>query len=229
MDPKINKMESVVNIVLISSALYDLGFFVERVFRNKHYVTTWKSEGDPSNTHSSVLVDIDLDYYERELGLVVTDKKKPNRITSSFQIVDNKLRIPITTIATSSRTFKSSVFYSSTIKKMLDANILIMFYDKTVMGHAGLHKLIDLYCSYVNEFFKRDSKEKKQPCLLIELIKPDSEYNDISNKDMNIADQIDSFQSLLVCDSNLYHICLEVSSIPPDIYSVIKSLILEVL
>jgi hypothetical protein len=133
-------------------------------------------------------------------------------------------------------------FNKYTVEKMKTADFLIMFYDKT--EYTGFHNLIDIYLKYIKEIEKVEEKEgqeekdkednedikhKKQVCLLIELIKPNSEYKTEYHKQVNLGDQIDGFRSLLTNDSTLHHLSLEVTTIPSDIYSVIKSMIIDLL
>jgi hypothetical protein len=223
-------MSSRVNVVLITSATYNLEFFVRRVFW-KRDGPDWDSNGDPAYAHSGMQVEIDRDLYDREFG-IDKKKKKPNRLTSLFKFGDNKVEVPVMVISTSHLTFTNEHFYNYTVQKMKEADVMIMFYDKTGTGNTGLHRLIEIYCKYREEIENDDEKElnsRKQPCLLIELIKPDTDYKNIQSRDISLADQIDGFRSLILNNSGFYHICLEVTTIPPDIYSVIKSMILETL
>jgi hypothetical protein len=222
-------MKSRINVVLITSAEYNLEFFVTNVFRNRRNndgYLTWSSGGNPAYSHSGMTIEIDRSLYDRE----VKKKTTTNKLLSLFKFNDKIVEVPAMVISTSNLTFKNSDFYSYTIQKMIEADVLIMFYDKTAgSGLRGLHDLIEIYCRYLKEIENDEKRNNKtQPCLLIELNKPDSEYKNLETRDVSLADQIDSFRSLLTNDSKLYHIRLEVSAIPPDIYSVIKTMILEI-
>jgi hypothetical protein len=221
-------MKTRINIVLITSAEYDLDFFVDTVFRDgSNSIRTWRSGGNPAYSHSGMTIEIDRNLYDRE----IKKKKKTttNKILSLFKFGDNIVEVPAMVICASNMTFKNETFNSYTVQKMKEADILIMFYDKTDTGYSGLHNLIEIHCKYLKEIEEDDKLNKKiQPCLLIELNKPDSEYKNLESMNVSLADQIDSFRSLLINDSKLYHICLQASTIPPDIYSVIKTMILEI-
>lgn len=226
--------DSSVNIVLVTSALYDLNYFTERVFfsdrvTDRYQYSTWKNEGDPAYSYRGKMIEIDRELYEKEYGMKSDKSKSSSRFMSLFKFSKNKVEVPIMIISASGLTFKNDHFFNYTVKKLEEADILVMMYDRTETGIAGLHKLIDVFCRYLKNLENEGIERKeKQPCLLIELIKPDSDYKDLETKDISIADQIEGFGSLLLNNSSLYYISLEASSIPPDIYSVIKSLILEV-
>jgi len=221
---------SSINIVLITSAEYNLEFFTNKVFysRKAYVCPDWNSHPDPAYAIYNKNLELDKDIYDRR-ALMTPDKNEGLLAKIKSYVKNSVLVVPITICCTSSLTFKDKYFTNCTVNKMKTADILIMFYDKT--GYTGFHSLIDIYLRYIEEVYKRDDyiKSQKQVCLLIELIKPESEYKTEYHEEVNLGDQIDGFRSLLINDSSLHHLSLEVSTIPADIYSVIKSMIIDLL
>jgi len=219
-----------INVVLVSSAKYNLEYFTEIVFFSKS-CRAWSDLPCPAYAQRGKTLEIDREFYEKRNLVSSSETKKRFTLFKTSKIIE----IPIMVIGTSSLTFTDDYFRKYTIQKMIEADVMVMFYDKTQSGVRGLHDLIGIYSSYLKERENEQKQEgnnsdskRKQPCLLIELIKPASDYELPDNGDVNIADQIGSFSDLILNDSNFYHISLEVSSIPPDIYRVIESMILDV-
>ena len=106
-------------------------------------------------------------------------------------------------------TFKNDIFYDSSVNKICESYLTIMFYDKVT--HNSIHNLMNIYMSCL--------KRNETPKVIILI-----DVKNTKNSNIDFADQISDFESIM-SETRMCHMSIDPVSDISSVYSIIEMMI----